>query len=190
MASFKFRRGEAVVHYSLVGPHIGYWGRKTGAFRVLATNPDMLDTGACISEKDQGHTIFPAPNSHGVYEKRHALRIGYRSSSGRDHAAAYILQISPDAWAWATEYTIATGGYSGQQSPLTAHATRSSEEEAIVAALTHLTQSLVDLSKRADAAGATANRRRLAIRKAIVTLLSQVSSGVRDTIFMLLNKKL
>lgn len=26
MAKFNFRRGEAVIHYSLVGPHRGYWG--------------------------------------------------------------------------------------------------------------------------------------------------------------------
>lgn len=189
MARFKFRRGEAVVHYSLVGPHIGYWGRKAGAYRVLATNPDMLDAGACISEKDQGHTIFPAPNSHGVYDTRHALRIGYRSSSGRDHAAAFVLQIAPDVWAWTTEYTIATGGYSGFQSPLTAHDSCDTEDKAITAAIAQLAKSLVDLAKRADGAGSAADRRRLAVRKALVTLLSQVSPDLRDTIFMLLNAK-
>ncbi len=38
MARFKFRRGEAVVHYSLLD-HGGYWDRKAGArISVLATN--------------------------------------------------------------------------------------------------------------------------------------------------------
>lgn len=189
MARFKFRRGEPVVHYSLVGPHIGYWGRKVGKLRVLANDPNSLDAGACISEADQGHTIFPAPNQHGVYDERHASQFMYRSTSGRDHAAAYVLHIGPNQWAYATEYTLVTGGFSGVSSPLTATDARQTEEEATVAALAEL----VGLLRRhlqyvlpSDAS--RYEKRRRIVRAAIIALMQQVSPALRDTIFMLVNR--
>ncbi|QOT82237.1 hypothetical protein [Cupriavidus basilensis] len=186
MAKFNFRRGEAVIHYSLVGPHRGYWGRKVGAFRVLATSPSSLDSGACISESDLGHTIFPAPNEHGVYDERHAKQFAYRSTSGRDHAVAYVLHIGPDRWAYSFSLTIATGGYCGFSSGISDDHSESTEESATRLALTQL---IVMLRDTLDNASVTnPERRRKAVRSAIIALLSQLSLVDRTAILKAVNE--
>lgn len=190
MPRFKFRRGEPVVHFSLVGPHISYWGRKTGAFRVLASNPATLDSGPCISEKEVGHSIFPAPNEHGVFDDRHATAFVYRGSSGRDTAEARVLQIAPDQWAYAVGYAFNTGGYAGAASPLTAQQTAPTEYEAVSNAIANLFRMLIGHVRQVASDAPRMEKRRKAVRNAMIALLHQISPEQRDTIFMLLNDSL
>lgn len=189
MARIKFQRGEPVVHYSLVGPHVGYWGRKVGSFRVLASNPASLDSGPCISEKEVGHTIFPAPNEHGVYSDRHARKFVYRSSNGRDHVEAKVLQIGPEQWAHTGAYSLNTGGFAGYASPLTAGDAVATEQEATCLAVAGIFRMLMQQLDLITADSTRHAKRRKVVRTAMIALLQQVSPRLRDNIIMLVNQR-
>lgn len=182
MAKFNFRRGEAVIQYARGKALKYYWGGKMGGYRVLSAQATHLDSGACIPEKEVGVSIFPAPNEFGIYDERHARKISYRSTSGRDSATVYVLQIGPDLWAHAASWVISTGGYGGSSHGLSRADAEPSEAQAAARGIVG-----VLLGLRAHVLRQPGNEKaKGAVKKAMTALLSQASPSERDNIDMLL----
>lgn len=172
---FKFEKDEAVTYKG----NRYYWiGRKVGSYRVLASQPGT-ESGFLVRESEIGETVFPAPNEHGVFSKKHASLLEFKKNSNF-YVRIYILQISSDTWAGAMETKTSISGHS---SPLRAVRVQASYEAVVKQELGPIIAGLA-----ANAAGRSfpgwATFKPAMAKQAILALLSQVPQQLASEIII------
>lgn len=172
---FKFEKDEAVTYKG----NQYYWiGRKVGSFRVLASQPGT-ESGFLVPETEIGETVFPAPNKHGVFHKKHAALIEFKKNSNF-YVRIYTLQIASDAWIGAMETKTSTSGHS---SPLSATRVHSSYEAVVKQELGPIIAGLAANAAGRSFPGWSSFKPAMA-KQAILTLLSQVPPQLASEIII------
>jgi len=172
---YKFAKDEAVRYK---GEQYYWIGRKVGQFRLLAATPGS-DSGFLIPESEVGLTVFPAPNKHGVFDKKHASVIEFKKDNNF-YVRIYVLQVATDAWAAAAEIRRRD---TGQSSPLSECAIQPSYEAAVKKELLPIVGRLAATAAGNTKSGWEGVKPAIA-KQAMMQLLSQVPSQLMSAIII------
>lgn len=172
---YKFAKDEAVRYK---GEQYYWIGRKVGQFRLLAATPGS-DSGFLIPESEVGLTVFPAPNKHGVFDKKHASVIEFKKDNNF-YVRIYVLQVATDAWTAAAEIRRRD---TGQSSPLSECAIQPSYEAAVTKELLPIVVMLAATAAGNTKSGWEGVKPAIA-KQAMMQLLSQLPSRLMSAIII------
>jgi len=144
------------------------------AYRILASDPGNLDAGLTIKEEEVGHTVFPAPNEHGVYVADDAAFTTIEYRKQRSYVRVAYLQVGPEQWVAHYYWQYGLGGASG---PARITDSQPTWIDAVRGPLTRIIATLA----RAAATDSSLTTRRFA-KDAMLGLLAQVPISLQTTI--------
>jgi hypothetical protein len=125
-----------------------YMGGKIGGYRVLSSSLHTLDSGICVRIDELPSRVFPAPNEHGVFDRKGACTTIAFALDHRFKVSVSYVQAGPDTWC--AEVDELTVSHCSSHSPISMHRTYPTLHAALLAVVPALLVTLRDLAQGTD----------------------------------------